>query len=157
MAAPTSSKHEKNLRPKVGVGVVITSPLHPKCVLIGKRKNVHGDGYYALPGGHLEFSETWEECALRETLEETGLSIIGVTFDSVINAVIEEERYHYVVIFMRGEIDLTKKKEPENMEPNKCEGWEWWDWDKFPNPEDLFVPLRIVREKGYDAFRNCPP
>ena len=55
MAAPANSKHEKNLRPKVGVGVIITSPLHPKCVLIGKRRNVHGDGYYALPGGHLEF------------------------------------------------------------------------------------------------------
>ena len=73
---------------------------------------------------HISISirETWEECASRETLEETGLSITGVTFDTVINAVIEEEGYHYVVIFMRGEIDLSKQREPENLEPNKCEG-----------------------------------
>ncbi|XP_038069111.1 nucleotide triphosphate diphosphatase NUDT15-like [Patiria miniata] len=154
MAAPTTPKREKNLRPKVGVVAVITSPLHPKCVVIGKRKNILGDGYYALPGGHLEYAETWEECAVRETLEETGLTITRVTFDTVINAVIEEDNFHCVVIFMKGEIDPTQQKEPINMEPNKCEGWEWWDWDKFPEPDDVFCTLRIARENGYNPFTN---
>ncbi|XP_071794865.1 nucleotide triphosphate diphosphatase NUDT15-like [Asterias amurensis] len=150
MAAPFEQNHVS--RPKVGVGVLIKSSKHPNCVIIGKRKNVDGDGNFAFPGGHLEFAENWEECAIRETEEETGLRIKKVKFCTVINAVSVEDNYHYVVIFMEAEIDMTYQEEPVNMEPHKCEGWEWWDWDKFPSAQKLFCPLRVFRETGYNPF-----
>lgn len=65
-------------------------------------------------------SEEWHECAIRETLEETGLKIKNVSFATAINAVVVEENYHYITIFMKGEIDMSHAQEPENLEPHKC-------------------------------------
>ena len=67
-------------------------------------------------------SEEWSECAIRETLEETGLKIKNVSFATVVDAVVAEADYHYITIFMKGETDLSHAKEPENLEPDKCEG-----------------------------------
>lgn len=49
-------------QPKVGIGLII---LKKRKVLMGRRKNAHGDGLYCGPGGHLEHMETIEDCARR--------------------------------------------------------------------------------------------
>lgn len=59
-------------------------------------------GTWALPGGHLEFGESFETCAVRETLEETGLNIKDVRFLTATNSVMTAEDKHYVTIFMGG-------------------------------------------------------
>ena len=46
------------------------------CILINKKQRtialVVQNGEYSFPKGHLEKNETIEECAIRETIEETG-------------------------------------------------------------------------------------
>ena len=58
-------------RPSVGVGVIIRNGDH---LLLMKRQNSHGDGTWSMPGGHLEYGESPQECAIREAEEEVGLS-----------------------------------------------------------------------------------
>lgn len=62
----------------------------------------HGTGTWALPGGHIEFGESFETCATREVFEETGLHIKAdsVRFLTATNDVMASEHKHYVTIFM---------------------------------------------------------
>ncbi|OKO91587.1 Nudix hydrolase 1 [Penicillium subrubescens] len=87
-----------NKEPRIGVGVFVMNA-EGKFVL-GKRKGSHGANTWALPGGHLEFGESFETCSEREILEETGLQIRDIRFLTATNSVFEAEGKHYVTIFM---------------------------------------------------------
>ena len=93
--------------------------------------------------------ESWEECAAREVKEETGLSIHNIKFVFVTNTVMRNEKRpsHYVTIFMRGE-QCNAADEPENLEPDKCDGWEWVEWPNVPEP--IFRPLKSLIESNYE-------
>lgn len=76
--------------PQVGVGVLI---LRDGKVLLGRRKGSHGAGCWSAPGGHLEFGEAVEDCALREALEETGLALSELRHGPFSNDVFEGRHY----------------------------------------------------------------
>ena len=118
----------ENQRPKVGIGVMI---FKDGKVLLGKRKNTNNDGEneYANPGGHVEYMESLEECAKRETREEAGIEIENVRFLSLYN--LKKYDKHYINI---GLLADWKSGELQNLEPNKCEGWDWYDLNNLPSP-----------------------
>jgi 8-oxo-dGTP diphosphatase len=112
---------------KVGIGVMV---IRGGRVLVGKRKGSHGEGEYSFPGGHLEYGESFAECARREIKEETGIEIENIRFLALTNL----KRYmpkHYADI---GLIADWKSGEPEVLEPNKIESWEWMAIDDIPRP-----------------------
>ncbi|KAG2776663.1 hypothetical protein JG687_00012321 [Phytophthora cactorum] len=130
---------------RVGVGVLLMSKKHPDCVLIGQRKGSHGEGKFALPGGHLEMYESWEQCALREVKEETDLDLKEAKFATVTNDPMENEGKHYITILMQAVVD--DEQTVRNMEPNKCEGWSWVPWADLRSRDDIFTPLfHVTRE-----------
>jgi 8-oxo-dGTP diphosphatase len=92
--------------------------------------NSHGDGTLALPGGHLEMYESWETCAMREAMEETGLALRNVTFGHVTNDIMMEEGRHYVTIIMMAEC-ADGDAVPRNLEPRKCGGWHSYSWEEL--------------------------
>lgn len=129
-------------RPKVGVGVIV---IKDDKILLGKRKNAHGEDSWGFPGGHLEFNEAWEECASRETLEETGIVIRNIRFGTATNDIFQKEEKHYITIFMLSDYDSGEVKV---MEPEKCEKWKWFLWSQLPLP--LFVPIQNLLKKGFN-------
>ena len=67
---------------------------------------------WSLPGGHLEYGETFEECSKREVVEETGLEIEDVQFLTAIESFFNKDDRHYVTIFMTA---VAKKGKNEDM------------------------------------------
>lgn len=107
---------------RVGVGVLVKDPRDACKVFCGIRKNSHGAGSLALPGGHLEMYETWEQCARREVEEECGLILDKVQFAHVTNDPMPNEGKHYVTIFVMAECqNQDPKQAPRTLEPHKCE------------------------------------
>ena len=122
-------------RPKVGIGVIV---LREGKILLGERLASHGAGTWAIPGGHLEFGETFEETAKREVEEETGLTdieIVGLV--SISNDRVYEK--HFVSI---GMLAHWKSGEPFAAEPEKCANWQWFAPDELP--ENIFIPSKRV-------------
>ena len=118
----------------VGVAIIVT---RGNQVLLLKRLNVHGAGSWSTPGGHLDFGETPEECAVREAREETGLDIANIAFKAITNDVFETENKHYISIWMEGEY---QSGEAVLAAPYESSEIGWFDWDKLPQP--LFLPFQ---------------
>lgn len=133
--------------PKVGIGVMI---LKDGKVLLHKRKGSHGDGEYAFPGGHLEYMESFEDCAKRETREECGIEIDNIRFQFTAN-VRKYAPKHYVHI---GLIADWKSGEPQILEPEKCESWNWYDLNNLPKPMFEFCVLAVESFKTRENYLN---
>ena len=128
-------------KPKVGVGVMI---LKDRKVLLTKRKGSHGAGEYSFPGGHLEYMESFENCAIRETREECGIEIQNIRFLYVTN-VRKYAPKHYVHI---GLVAEWKSGDPKILEPEKAEEWRWYDLGDLPEPLFEFCKL------SFDAYKT---
>jgi len=117
------------LRPQVGIGIFL---IKGDKILLGRRKGSHGQGEYALPGGHLELGESFEDCVRRELNEEVGdnLKIGNIKFLCVTNL----RKYapkHYADIGMLVEY---KSGVPNVEEPEKIDGWNWHSINDLPSP-----------------------
>ena len=135
---------EKKKRPRIGVGVIVRN--NGK-VLLGKRKGSHGDGSWSFPGGHLEFNENIEDCAVREKLEETGINIKNLKKSFFTNDIFPKEEKHYVTLYIVSDYDSGEIK---IMEPEKCEKWEWFEWNNLPEP--LFIPVGNLLKENFNPF-----
>ena len=132
----------KKDQPRVGVAVIIE---RDGKVLLIKRKNAHGAGTWAVPGGHLEFGETPEACAMRETREEVGIAISHVRFAAITNDLFSQEGKHYITIWMRAS---SSKGEPIIAAAREVAEVGWFGWKDLPEP--LFLPLHnLLNGKGY--------
>jgi len=133
-----------NKEERVGVGVGILL-LRNNMVLLGKRHDdpekasslLNGAGKWTMPGGKLNFRESFEEAAEREVLEETGiklksLKVIGINNDMV-------ETAHFITI---GLVSEGFEGEAKVMEPDEITEWRWFALDSLPKP--LFAPSAEV-------------
>jgi len=132
---------------KVGAGFGIMLLNNSGQVLLGKRhidsekadSKLRGEGTWTMPGGKLEFGESFEEGARRELMEETGMFLEKVKIICVSNDKIDEA--HFVTI---GMFSKYFKGKSQVMEPDEITEWHWFDLDDLPSP--LFFPSHRILE-----------
>ena len=126
---------------KVGVGVFVKKG---DDFLLGLRIGSHGAGTWALPGGHIEFGESIEDCAIREVLEETGMTINNVQPLTFTSDLFVDVNKHYITLFVSSD---WVSGEPMLREPEKCQSWQWHRWHELPEP--LFPPLQQLVDQSF--------
>lgn len=136
--------NEEKKRVGAGFGIVLE---RDGKVLLGQR-HVDPDkadsvfrsaGEWTLPGGKLEWGESFEGGAIREVKEETDIEIRDLEVMSVHNC--KNEHAHFVTI---GLVAREWKGEAKVTEPDEITKWEWFSLQDLPSP--LYFPSREVIE-----------
>ncbi|MGI6612202.1 MAG: nucleotide triphosphate diphosphatase NUDT15 [Candidatus Nanosyncoccaceae bacterium] len=127
-----------------GVGVLI---LRNKQVLLGKRhidpkkasSLLDGAGTWTMPGGKLNFGETFESAAVRKVAEEVGLKLKQLEVICVNNDRVKTA--HFVTV---GLFSDNFTGEPRVMEPDEITEWQWFDLNNLPSP--MYFPSTKILE-----------
>jgi 8-oxo-dGTP diphosphatase len=117
-------------------------------ILLGKNKSGWAGGKYGFTGGHLEYLESFENCARREAAEECGIEIENIQFHSVYNNA-DDKPYHNIHLMFTAN---WKSGEAKVCEPEKSESWDWYDLDNLPSP--LFKNVELFL-KSYKTGKTC--
>lgn len=131
---------------KVGAGLGVVLVRKGK-ILLGMR---HPDpdkadsafrsaGEWCLPGGKLDWGESFEDGAIREVKEETGIQIKDPKVISVHN--FKNEHAHFMTV------GLVAKKwvgDPKVMEPDEIIEWKWFSLKRLPYPR-YFPSFGVIK------------
>jgi ADP-ribose pyrophosphatase YjhB (NUDIX family) len=100
------SKHRVKRRPgkvipTTRVSVVVLTD-DEKILLVRHRKG--NRQYWVLPGGRLEYGETFQECAVRELKEETGLEVKVDKLIFLSEAIAPDRSRHIVNVYLTARV-----------------------------------------------------
>jgi 8-oxo-dGTP diphosphatase len=141
--------HERIVR--VGVGLLVTKA-NGRYILLHRRKGSHGAGSYSTIGGHLEYGESFKQCAIREKNEEAGrkFRIKKLRFLHICNTLHYMPK-HYVHVGFHAE---WLSGEPELLEPDKGGPWKWHDAYNLPTPLFRMAAMSIDAFWGNQIYRD---
>ena len=124
-----------------GCGVIVLNSENK--ILLGLRNSdealadseLHEEGTWTMPGGNIEYGETFEEAGAREAMEEAGIKVDNL---EVICVQTDKNEYaHYISVGMLAHII---EGEPKVMEPDVILKWEWFDINNLP--KNIFSPSK---------------
>ncbi len=138
---------------KMGIGFGVMM-LRDGKVLLGQRhvdpakasSLMNGEGTWTMPGGKLDFGEGFEVGAVREVMEETGITITtdDVSVISLTNDIVPTAHFATVGLLCTNSVG-----DAQVMEPDEITKWEWFNLNNLPEP--LFEPSRKILKNYQDG------
>jgi 8-oxo-dGTP diphosphatase len=124
-------------------------------ILLGLRKGAHWADHWACPGGWLDRpDESTVRAVKREAREEAGLAVYQATEHCWTTRDCPELEARTVTLYHITEQEHDQwRGEPEVLEPEKCERWEWFDTEALPSPLFPGVETAIDRLKKSERAR----
>jgi 8-oxo-dGTP diphosphatase len=138
-------QEEKNHQIWAVVGVAIIK--NGKVLLLRRANTSYMEGWLGFPGGHNLPEESPRQAAVREVLEETGLTITPERLEflcvyarlSTVSTEPETVAYEFV-------LHLNDSETPKNAEPHRCSEMVWCDPKELP--ADIIDEFRQVVERS---------
>lgn len=124
---------------KIGIRPATIVIKDEKVLLVSSK--YHDEEFYLFPGGGMEFGETIEEAAVRETFEETGVKVkIKDLFH--VNEYIYAEDWNKRSVSMFFIAELIEISEPTTNDDGKIKEIKWIKLSELDNYD--IKPKRIV-------------
>lgn len=98
-------------------------------VLLQQRNKEPEKGFWSIPGGKLEWMETFEDAVKREVKEECDVEITVEKLLGICDHIVKQENQHWVSPSFLCRI---KKGKPKIMEPSKHLDMKWFDLNSLP-------------------------
>ncbi|WP_227502902.1 nucleotide triphosphate diphosphatase NUDT15 [Acinetobacter sp. COS3] len=141
-----------NSPPIVGVGVMILDT--SENVLLGLRSKSGEVASWCFPGGKIDTGESFEQSAIRETFEETGLKLDPKEMQVFSVFVDRTAPYINTTVGLCYKLnDLRLKANVQVMEPDIFQQWDWFSLSDLP--VNLFpateVMLKIWGDKALSS------
>ena len=108
------------LRDKFPIIVHIMLIQNEEVFLLRRQKTGVMDGWYGLPGGHMEYGETVKEAAIRECVEEAGVEINTIILRDIYSYRFEQEQGLNFVFFSEDWVGMAINAEPEVFDDARC-------------------------------------
>ena len=122
---------------KATVGAVIEGE---DGLLLALRNHAPFEGFWCLPGGHIEFGEGVEEALYREINEETGLSITDYRFLGYFTEYFPEMEWHAVALMFVVRVEGTEKRQESEVKELR-----WFSREELAGMELAFMHGEVVR------------
>lgn len=122
----------------VGVGAFILNNKGQLFLMKRGLKSKNEIGKWTIPGGALEFGETFKNALIREIKEELGIDIEVLDLLSLTDHIIQDAKQHWVTPQYLCKI---MSGEPKILEPEKCEAIGWFDIKELKF-ENLTLPTQ---------------